>query len=82
MQLQRSGGELVEGRCELKAVLEQRHPGEDVQAQSSSRHGHHETPDVPVGGRGEGGGEVGEDNEEEERRRRQTRRGKKKIVEN
>lgn len=48
VQLQRSGGELVEGRRELKAVLEQRHPGEDVQAQSGSRHGHHQTPDVPA----------------------------------
>lgn len=41
VQLQRSGGELVEGGSELKAVLEQRHPGKDVQTQSGSRHGHH-----------------------------------------
>lgn len=53
VQLQRSGGELVEGRRELKAVLEQRHPGEDVEAQSGSGHGHHQTPHIPVGGGGD-----------------------------
>lgn len=31
VQLQRSGGELVEGRSKLKAVLEQRHPCKDVE---------------------------------------------------
>lgn len=36
MQLQRSGSELVEGRSQLKAVLEQRHTGKDVQTQSGS----------------------------------------------
>lgn len=36
VQLQRSGGELVEGGSELKAVLEQRHSGKDVQTQSGS----------------------------------------------
>ncbi len=36
VQLQRSGGELVEGRSQLEAVLEQRHSGKDVQTQSGS----------------------------------------------
>lgn len=36
VQLQRSGSELVEGRSQLKAVLEQRHPRKDVQTQSGS----------------------------------------------
>lgn len=36
VQLQRSGSKLVEGRSQLKAVLEQRHPGKNVQAQSGS----------------------------------------------
>lgn len=54
VQLHGSGGELVEGGRELKAVLEERHPGEDVQTQSGSRHGHHQTPHVPAeGGEGE-----------------------------
>lgn len=48
VQLQRSGGELVEGRGQLEAVLEQRHPGKDVQTQSGSRHGYHQTPHIPV----------------------------------
>lgn len=36
VQLQRSGSELVEGRSELEAVLEQRHSRKDVQTQSGS----------------------------------------------
>lgn len=36
VQLQRSGGELVEGRSQLEAVLEQRNPGKDVQTQPGS----------------------------------------------
>lgn len=48
VQLQRSGCELVEGRSQLEAVLEERDPSEDVQAQSGSRHGYHQTPHIPV----------------------------------
>lgn len=48
VQLHWSGRELVKGRRELEAVLEQRHPGEDVQAQTGSGHGHHQTPHVPA----------------------------------
>lgn len=48
VELQRSGSELVEGGSQLKAILEQRHPGEDVQTQSGSRHGHHQTPHISV----------------------------------
>lgn len=48
VQLQRSGSELVEGRSQLEAVLEQRHSGEDVQTQPGSRHGHNQTPHIPV----------------------------------
>lgn len=77
MQLQRSGGELVEGRRELKAVLEERHPGEDVQAQSGSGHGHHQTPHVPEGGRG--GGEKGVDDEgEADKKHKENKREKTK----
>lgn len=36
VQLQRSGGELVERGSELEAVLKERDPCEDVQAQSCS----------------------------------------------
>ena len=48
VQLQRSSGELVEGWSQLEAVLEQRHSGEDVQTQSGSGHGYHQTPHIPV----------------------------------
>lgn len=48
VQLQRSGCELVEGRSELKAVLEEWDPSKDVQAQSGSWHGYHQTPHIPV----------------------------------
>lgn len=48
VELQRSGSELVEGRSQLKAVLEQRHPCKDVQTQSGSWHGYHQTPHIPV----------------------------------
>lgn len=48
VQLQRSGGELVEGRSKLEAVLEQRHSRKDVQTQSRSWHGNHQTPHIPV----------------------------------
>lgn len=48
VQLQRTGGELVEGRRELEAVLEERDPCKDVQAQSGSGHGYHQTPHIPV----------------------------------
>lgn len=48
VQLQRSGGELVEGRSKLEAVLEQRHSCKDVQTQSGSWHGNHQTPHIPV----------------------------------
>lgn len=36
VQLQRPGGELVEGGSELEAVLEERDPCKDVQAQPGS----------------------------------------------
>lgn len=36
VQLHGSGSELVEDRSQLEAVLEQRHPGKDVQTQSGS----------------------------------------------
>lgn len=48
VQLHGSGGELVEDGSQLEAVLEQRHPGEDVQTQPGSGHGYHQTPHVPV----------------------------------
>lgn len=48
VQLQRSGCELIEGRSELKAVLEEWDPSKDVQAQSGSWHGYHQTPHIPV----------------------------------
>lgn len=48
VQLQRSGRELVEGRSQLEAVLEERDPSKDVQPQSGSRHGYHQTPHIPV----------------------------------
>lgn len=54
VQLQRSGRELVEGRSELEAVLEQRHSSKDVQTQSGSRHGNHQAPYIPVKGVGRG----------------------------
>lgn len=53
VQLQRSGCELVEGRSQLEAVLEERHPSKDVQPQSGSRHGYHQTPHIPVWREGE-----------------------------
>ena len=58
VQLQRAGGQLVEGGGELKAVLEQGDPAEDIEAQSGSGHGHHQTPHVPVDTKrpGRGGG--------------------------
>lgn len=48
VQLQRSRCELVEGRSELKAVLEEWDPSKDVQAQSGSWHGYHQTPHISV----------------------------------
>lgn len=36
VQLHESGSELVEDRSQLEAILEQRHPREDVQTQSGS----------------------------------------------
>lgn len=48
VQLQWPGSELVEGGSQLKAVLEQGDPGKDVQTQPGSRHGHHQTPHIPM----------------------------------
>lgn len=49
VQLQRSRGELIEGRGQLEAVLEKCHSGKDVETQPGSGHGHNQTPHIPVG---------------------------------
>lgn len=39
MQTQGALDELVERRCQFETVLEHGHPGEDVQAETGTRHG-------------------------------------------
>jgi hypothetical protein len=47
VEFERSFAELVEGGCELEAVVEEAGAGEDVESEAGTRHGHHQTTHVP-----------------------------------